>query len=241
MIEIVSSIPSTNAALLARFGEGFAIGEGQWLVADRQTAGRGRAGRQWNDGAGNFMGSTVVHLRAGDPPAPTLALMAGVATHAALAAVAPGLGALRLKWPNDVLVDQAKLAGILLERQGDAVVVGIGVNLANHPDLPDRATIALGDLGFSCSRDDFATTLGAHFAACLARWHAGDWPGLRMEWLARGLAPGTAVTMAHARQGRLTGGFAGLTADGAAMVRLGDGRCEVVHAGDVELVAMGEG
>ena len=141
MIETVAEIASTNSALLARLGQGD-LHEGHWLVADRQTAGRGRAGRHWNDGLGNFMGSTVARLMPGDPPAPTLALVAGVALHRTLGAI-PGIV---LKWPNDVLVDGAKLAGILLERQGDAVVVGIGVNLASAPTVPDRQTVALVDL-----------------------------------------------------------------------------------------------
>lgn len=65
MIATVAEIPSTNAALLARLGGGELLNEGDWLVADRQTAGRGRAGRSWSDGFGNFMGSTVVQLQIG--------------------------------------------------------------------------------------------------------------------------------------------------------------------------------
>ena len=119
------------------------IAEGHWLVADRQSAGRGRQGREWFDGFGNFMGSTVVHLRAGDPLAPTLALVAGLAAYQAVLPHCPDPVPLRLKWPNDLMFAGAKLAGILLEREGDSVIVGIGVNLAIAPQVPGRETLAL--------------------------------------------------------------------------------------------------
>jgi BirA family biotin operon repressor/biotin-[acetyl-CoA-carboxylase] ligase len=79
-----------------------------------------------------------------------------------------------LKWPNDVLVSGAKMAGILLERSGDAVVVGIGVNLAQAPEVPDRATFALADLGIALDPDQFANDL----AECC----------IRSAWRSYGLA-----------------------------------------------------
>ena len=77
MIETVAATGSTNADLAARLGAGEALGEGFWLIADRQRAGRGRQGRVWEDGFGNFMGSTLVRRMGGDPPAPSLSLAAG--------------------------------------------------------------------------------------------------------------------------------------------------------------------
>ncbi|MGN6690559.1 MAG: biotin--[acetyl-CoA-carboxylase] ligase, partial [Sphingopyxis sp.] len=78
-IERIQQTGSTNADLLARLAGGEHVGEGHWLVADRQTAGRGRLGRVWDDGQGNFMGSTVVRLTASDPSPATLALVVAVA------------------------------------------------------------------------------------------------------------------------------------------------------------------
>lgn len=106
--------------------------EGLWLRADYQTGGRGRQGRVWQSPPGNFYGSTLVRLRGGDPAAATLALVAAVALEEAVRIYAPGAD-VAIKWPNDLLLGEAKLAGILLERADDAVVVGIGVNLAHHP------------------------------------------------------------------------------------------------------------
>jgi len=235
LIETVAEIASTNSALLARLGEGGALVEGDWLVADRQVAGRGRAGRAWSDGAGNFMGSTVAHLVPGDPPAPTLSLVAGVALHRTLSALRswPDMW---LKWPNDVLVAGAKLAGILLERQGDAVVVGIGVNLASAPALPDRPTIALADLGYTIARDTFAQALADEWRTVLTLWHAQGWAALREDWLARAHPRGTLLSVHDRQAGLIMGGFAGLEPDGTALLRLADGAVHAIHAGDINLV-----
>lgn len=233
MIETVAELPSTNSALLQRIAQGEDVSEGHWLVADRQGAGRGRAGRTWSDAAGNFMGSTVAVLRAGDPLAPTLALVAGLAVHGAVVATAGVLTGLMLKWPNDLLVGNAKLAGILLERQADAIVVGIGVNLASAPDVPDRKTTSLGG---RVSRDDFAAVLAEHWHALLGRWHRGEWPALRQEWIERAHSAGTLLSVKDAVQGTLMGAFAGLDPDGAALLRLADGQVRAIHAGDLDLV-----
>lgn len=241
LIKVVAEIGSTNSALLARLANGEAPAEGHWLVADRQTAGRGRAGRVWTGGLGNFMGSTAVALRDGEALPQTLALVAGVSVHRALTAVVPGLSGLALKWPNDLLVGEAKIGGILLERQRDAVIVGIGVNLAEAPDVPGRKTVSLAALGHQVNRDTFASTLAATWAEDLTAWHAGAWPILREDWLARALPKGTLLGVNLTEEGHVIGGFAGLEPDGAALLRLADGTVRAIHAGDVELVgASGE-
>ncbi len=239
LIRTVPEIASTNSALLAQLSAAEAPAEGHWLVTDRQTAGRGRAGRVWTGGLGNFMGSTGVALRDGEALPQTLALVAGVSVHKALMAVVPGLSDLALKWPNDLLVGEAKLGGILLERQRDAVVVGIGVNLAEAPDVPGRQTTSLGALGHAVSRDVFASALAAAWAEDLITWHAGGWPALRGEWLARALPKGTLLGVNLAAEGHVIGAFAGLEPDGAVLLRLADGAVRAIHAGDVELIGAG--
>ncbi len=229
MIRFVPETGSTNADLLANRD----AHEGEWLVARRQSAGRGRAGRAWNDGAGNFMGSTVVDLRAGDPLPQTLALVAGLAVHRTVAALPDGPHGLQLKWPNDLLVGTAKLGGILLERQEQRVIVGIGVNLAQAPEVPDRPVASLGG---PIAADTFAEALAAQFAAELARWHRGEWPMLRAEWLARAHPTGTLLTVNDRVHGPIMGAFAGLGDDGTLHLRLADGGTRPIHAGDVELV-----
>ena len=236
LIKVVAEIASTNSALLGRVAEGEAPMEGHWLVADRQTGGRGRAGRVWSDGYGNFMGSTAAVLRHADGPPQTLALVAGVAAHRALTAVVPGLAGLVLKWPNDLMIEAAKLGGILLERQGNVVVVGIGVNLAEAPQVPDRATVSLAALDHAAARDVFASALAETWAEALDLWHRGGWPALREAWLARAHPEGTLFSVNLAAEGKVIGGFVGLNADGAVLLRLADGAVRAIHAGDVELV-----
>lgn len=232
MIETVRETGSTSADLVARLGAGEYLPEGTWLIADRQTAGRGRLGRSWIDGAGNFMGSTVVQLRHGDPSADTLALVAGLALHAV---IAPRVPAAMLKWPNDLLVDGAKLAGILLERVGDTVIAGIGVNLAQAPELDDRRTVALAQLGVTVERDAFAAELVRQFAEDLDRWRSYGLAPIVRRWEAAGHPQGTALSVEEADGARLAGQFAGLTEAGALQLRLADGSLRVMHAGEVRI------
>ncbi len=235
MLEFLAETGSTNADLLARIGAREPVREGDWLIADRQVAGRGRQGRDWFDGSGNFMGSTTVELHAGDPPAHSLSLMTGLAVYEAVAPLCPPHRKPQLKWPNDVLLGKAKLAGILLERSGQRVVVGIGVNLAKAPQLPDRETIALGDLGPAPDRDRFAQDLAAAFATELERWRTfGLEPQIR-RWLAVGTPEGTPLTVHDPSGEVLSGYFAALAPDGSLRLRLDDGSERAIHAGDVML------
>jgi BirA family biotin operon repressor/biotin-[acetyl-CoA-carboxylase] ligase len=235
LIQYLSETGSTNAELSAGLTAAQSILEGDWLVADRQTAGRGRQGREWFDGTGNFMGSTVVHLRFGDPDPGSLALLAGLALHEVISIRLPPPQRAMLKWPNDVMIGRAKLAGILLERVGDAVVVGIGVNLASAPQLPDRATIALGQLTPAPDRDAFAEDLAAQFAMELDRWRAYGLRPVIARWLAAGHPTGTQLSVGEPGEIPLQGGFAGLTDSGALQLRLSDGSLRVIHAGEVRL------
>lgn len=232
MIEVVPETGSTSTDLATRLAQGDFVSEGTWLIADRQIAGKGRLGREWRDGDGNFMGSTVVHLRAGDPSPETLALVAGLAVHAVADAklAQPAV----LKWPNDVLVDGAKLAGILLERVGDTVVVGIGVNLATAPQLSDRATISLADLGVVADRDGFAADLAQQFATDLDRWRSFGLGPILHRWTAAGHPVGT-LLQADDRDQRFSGTFAGLSDTGALQLRLADGTLRAIHAGEVRI------
>lgn len=235
LIRFVAETGSTNADLLAALRAGERVAEGDWLVADRQSAGRGRQGRAWFDGAGNFMGSTAVRIGPHDPPAPTLALLAGLALYETVAPRVADLSALALKWPNDLLLGRAKLAGILLEGEGDGVVVGVGVNLSAAPQVDGRETAALSALGPAPDRDAFAASLADTFARELERWRTvGIEPMLR-RWQAAALPPGTTLSV-HEPCGTIAAGtFAGLDETGSLLLRLEDGATRTIHAGDVML------
>lgn len=229
LIEEVGETRSTNDDVLARARQG--APEGLWLRADRQSGGRGRQGRDWHSPAGNLYASTLVRLRAGDPPAPTLALVAGVALHETASAFAPGQG-IAIKWPNDLLAGPAKLAGILLEREEDAVVIGTGVNLAHHPNDLGRAATDLATLtGSSPEPRTVLDVLADSFARWLGRWRGEGLGPIRARWLEAAHPVGTALTTSAG-----DGLFDGLDETGALRLRLADGSARVIHAGDVFLI-----
>ncbi len=233
MIHTIPETGSTNADLLAAVRAGERLPEGDWLVAARQRAGRGRQRRDWFDGAGNFMGSTVVRLAANDPPPASVALAAGLAVYEAVVPLLPDPAPLRLKWPNDLTFAGAKLAGTLLEREGEALVVGIGVNLAQAPEIEGRATFALASLAPTPDRYLFASALAASFALELTRWRNYGLEPLTRRWQAAAHPLGTPLAVTPPGEPPMTGTFDGLTDDGALRLRLADGTTRVMHAGDV--------
>ena len=193
-------------------------------------------GRDWQSPLGNFYGSTLVGLRAGDPQAATLALVAAVALHDALAFLAPDLP-FQIKWPNDIMVEGAKLSGILLERSAEAVVIGIGVNLAFHPEGLDRKVTSLAALGAPVPDPaEFQLILADRIDDWLARWRSEGMIALRQAWVERAHPKGTALTV-NTPDGPATQGlFDGLAEDGALMLRLADGTIRAIHAGDIFLI-----
>lgn len=234
-IELIEKTGSTSADLLERVTALEPVEEGMWLVAERQIAGRGRQGRSWLDGPGNFMGSTTVHLFPQDPPAQTLSFAAALATYEAVLTHLAAPRALQLKWPNDLLLGGAKVAGILLERSGNVAVVGIGVNLTVAPKLADRVTGYLAERGPAPDRDAFARDLALSFDRELDRWRQYGTEPMLKRWLAAAHPLGSSLSVHSADGVRETGEFAGLDPDGALRLRLADGAVRVVHAGDVTI------
>ena len=217
------STGSTNDWLLARATE---LADGHWVIADRQTAGRGRRGRVWSDGAGNLMASVLVRA---EGPVQQLSFVAALALQAAL-----GLGdRIRLKWPNDLLLDGVKVSGILLERSGAALVIGMGVNLAQHPDATERPATSLAAAGVPVPAPvDVLARLIPAFADYRAMWAAQGFGPVRDRWLQHAAGVGERIA---ARLGTETveGRFEGLQADGALALRLDDGSLRAIHAGEV--------
>lgn len=239
MIEFIPETGSTSADLTARLAAGRDIAEGDWLVADLQISGRGRLGRPWENGAGNFMGSTVVRLESGDPPAYSLALVAGLAAHAAVSPWLENPDLLVLKWPNDLLLAGGKLAGILIERTGDRAVIGIGVNLASAPSVAGRSLSAVGQFGRAPDRDRFAHEIREQFALELARWREMGLADVIPRWNAVAHPIGTKLHVNMPQGDYVEGEFAGLSDDGALMLYLASGEIRIVHAGDVSICGEG--
>jgi BirA family biotin operon repressor/biotin-[acetyl-CoA-carboxylase] ligase len=207
--------------------------EGDWLVALRQDSGRGRHGRVWESIEGNFLGSTLIQLRPGDPPAPALALAGGLALIEAVEVVTPG-APLSLKWPNDLMLGDAKLAGILLERSGDRVVAGFGVNLAGAPSISGRKTTSLASYQ-QITPQAFAPLLAGKFAQLLAVWRSSDPALFAQAWLTKAHPIGTPLEVHSGPGERVSGTFDGIEPDGAMRLRRRDGMMDIIRAADVFL------
>ena len=195
-------------------------------MALRQTQGRGSRGRDWRSPAGNFYCSALLRPRERARDAGQWSLLAGVALADALAPLLPDPAALRLKWPNDVLLGGGKLAGILVDVAAnpdggvDWLVIGAGVNLAVAPEVPGRVVAALADVAVPPSPEDFA----GRFLAALHHWRCvrllEGFAPVRAAWLARAPGLGSDVTLRVGEQ-RLGGAFAGLGDDGALLLHTG--------------------
>ena len=228
-LDVVSSTGSTNADLVARARNG--APEGVVLAAEEQTAGRGRMGRSWVSPPRAALTFSLLLRPAPVPPARRgwLPLLAGVSVAAAVRTVA-GLDA-RLKWPNDVLVGEAKLSGILAEAVGDAVIVGVGVNVSAAPSelpptaLPPTSLRALG--AASLAREPLLTEILTELERRYLAWReAGGDPdrcGLRAEYT------GLSATIGRRLQVELPGGqllsglAVGVDEDGRLVVRVEPG------------------
>ena len=165
-----------------------------------------------------------------DPPPASLSLVAGLALIEAVEAAVPRAPVM-LKWPNDLLLSGKKLAGILLERSHDRIVVGFGVNLATAPKLADRKASALGG---AISPKAFAPLIAASFGKLLDLWRTSGSALMANAWLARAHPAGTPLTVHIAPGETRSGRFAGIEADGALRLKTASG-LEIIHAGDVEL------
>jgi BirA family biotin operon repressor/biotin-[acetyl-CoA-carboxylase] ligase len=193
-------------------------------------------GRDWQSPIGNFYGSTLVRLRPEDTLAPTLAFVAALAVYDALKEVAPQVDLL-IKWPNDILSGGAKISGILLERRDDAVIIGMGINLAFHPQGLGRPVTSLSALGASPpTPQEFQPILALSFSHWLGLWRAGGLTDILAAWQARAHAKGMPLSV-HLPDGQsIEGVFDGLDAHGALQLRLADGAVRAIHAGDVFLI-----
>jgi len=203
------------------------------VIAARQSAGRGRGGRPWVAPVGNL--NLSLALRPAPQPLQPGAwsLLAGVALHDSVAAHLPDASAIKLKWPNDLLLHGAKLAGILVDSSVDArglldwVVIGIGVNIVAAPPLPDRPTACLADAGMRLAPANLAQSI----TAALDHWLAEDFAAVRAAWLARAHPPGTRLRVQTAN-GLIEAAFSGLAEDGALL--LDGGQC--IASGEVGLI-----
>ncbi|NVD43881.1 biotin--[acetyl-CoA-carboxylase] ligase [Qipengyuania atrilutea] len=234
VIETLAKTGSTNSDLLTRISRGEEVGEGFWLRAERQSSGRGRLGRQWEGEKGNLYCSTVVRVLPSDPPPQTLTYAVSLSVFETLQDLIADKSGLSLKWPNDVLFEGAKVAGILLERQGDTIVAGIGVNIVHAPQIAGRKTVSLREIGTleEPNASVFIEKLAQNFAPRVSEWRS-DPRAVMREWQTRSHEPGAPLLVSNPDGSRQAGNFAGLENDGALRLRMPDGSFTRVYAGDV--------
>jgi BirA family biotin operon repressor/biotin-[acetyl-CoA-carboxylase] ligase len=238
------TLASTNAEALerARSGERGPL----WITAERQTAGRGRRGNSWISEPGNLYATLLLTDPAPPDHAPELSFIAALAVHDAIMDCSMALNwRLALKWPNDVLCDGAKLAGILIESEniGDtlAVALGIGVNCAHHPDGTSYPATDLATAGVSATSDAIFSAISGAMFRRLAQWRSGPgFPSIRADWLECAIGVGgDLIVRLPGRE--VSGRFEALDERGRLLLRRPDGALETISAGDVfPLTAMAQ-
>ncbi len=222
-LEVRARVTSTNSILLERARQG--APEGLALLARVQTAGRGRHGRRWMSLRGNLHLSVLLRPERPLRDCASLALVVALAARDALADLTPGL-ALRLKWPNDLLLDGAKLGGILLETAGSAsgregIVAGLGINLAAHPEDPLRPATSLAAWGLPAPPpEELAERILARLEPRYRRWLARGFGDQRAEWIAAGAGLGARARLRLGER-ELSGRILDVDAEGALWLDLG--------------------
>ncbi len=243
---ILDEVGSTNAEAfaLAQAGERGPL----WVMAHRQTHGRGRSGRTWASEPGNLHASLLLRLAC--PPAAVhqLSLLAGVAVIDAIgaAAAAATIADLRLKWPNDVLIAEAKCAGILPESHSSAhgstlvAVIGIGINLAWHPDGLGRAATHLAEHGVAVTPGGMLDHLAGAMQRWLGIWDSGiGFAAIRQAWRERGGPTGEMLSVDTGRE-KISGQFLDLAEDGALLMLDSNGAERRLTFGEVTIRRTGE-
>ena len=235
----LEAVDSTNAEARrrAKAGEPGPL----WIWSARQSQGRGRGGREWVSLHGNLFASLLIGVNCSIRVASQLALVAGVVTYDTIAKLIAyeGRSELLLKWPNDVLLAGEKLAGMLLENVGSpiekrsVIVIGTGINLADHPENMPQPAISLGAYGMTITPADALEVLAATTHEWLTRWNEGTgFPSVRRAWLDRAGPTGRPLRV-MINGDETEGVYAGLDADGALRLLTPDGFEHRIAAGDV--------
>lgn len=230
---VVPEVDSTNDEI-RRQGTDPQQGEALVVVAGKQSSGRGRRGRPWASPMGNVYIS--IRLAQADTLGHTahLSYVAAVALADALALLAPHV-TVRLKWPNDVLVNGGKVSGILLETDGNHVIVGVGINVTTAPDAAAALypPTSLRGEGADVTRGEVAYRFLMAFKPLLDAWRSGGMAAVRPYWMERAMGLGGPVTARLQNGEERHGTFVDLDGEGAMLLRGADGRIERILAGDI--------
>ena len=206
-----------------------------WILAVEQTAARGRRGRAWSTPRGNFAG-TLIMRRTGSPADAALrSFVASLALREAFVAVTGREDAFALKWPNDVLLNGGKVAGILLETVGENLVIGIGVNLAHAPSAAQveqgavTPVSVLGETGVSVEPETFLDALASAYARFEDQFTTYGFGPIRRAWLSHAARIGEVVT-ARTMRDETIGVFEDVDASGNLILNTAKGRVAITAA-----------
>jgi len=236
---VLETVDSTNAEA-ARIADDLAGPE--WILALEQTAGRGRRGRAWVNPAGNFAATLVLHPTETPDVVALRSFVTSLALYDAFATVTGRPQGLSLKWPNDVLLNGGKVAGILLESVGMArdirhIGIGIGVNLKQAP-VPDeveagalRPVSLLSETGVDVTPEEFLDVLAPAYAHHEAQFRIYGFAPIRELWLARAARLGEVITARSMRE-EVTGTFETVDEAGNLVLSTAKGRA-VIAAADI--------
>ncbi|MEP2718744.1 biotin--[acetyl-CoA-carboxylase] ligase [Pseudophaeobacter sp.] len=216
------------------------LGGPEWILAKRQTKGRGRRGRDWKDPTGNLAATLV--LRPSEPPQVVAlrSFVAALAVYDACEALTGRTAGLALKWPNDVLLNGGKLSGILLESAGDGqgvnhLSIGIGVNLVETPmkEWLEPGAVwpvsLLSETGMQVTPEEFLTALAASYARYEQQFTTYGFDPIRTAWLARAAKLGEVIT-ARTANSETTGTFETVDAEGNLVLNSAKGRVTIPAA-----------
>lgn len=233
----LEDVDSTNEDARRRIKEGALPGTVVW--ARQQTAGRGRRGRPWSSPSGNLFLSLAVQPKCSRSDAAQLSFLAAVVVAETVAAQLPSGREVTLKWPNDVLVEGAKISGILLEGENDPgggepwVIVGIGLNVESSPDdTPYPATNLSRERSEALDVSPLVEALVTQWANWYARWEVGGFSIIRAAWLARAHNLNGDI-IAKLPQETVEGRFVDLDANGELVLETPVGRTMHINAADI--------
>ena len=223
---------SAEALALARAGERGPL----WISARAQTAGRGRRGNQWISPPGNLYATLLLSDPSRPAEAPQLSFIAALAVHDAVSTCAPQLGRLlKLKWPNDILIGRAKVAGILIEGESApvfSVAIGIGVNCAGHPDETAYPATDLAAAGALVDPTTLLGRLAESMQIRIGQWERGrGFPAIRADWLKHAIGLGETLQVRLSER-EISGRFQGIDELGRLLLEQA-GSVTTVTAGDV--------
>jgi BirA family biotin operon repressor/biotin-[acetyl-CoA-carboxylase] ligase len=239
-LEVFDTLGSTSDTCIERAKSGEPAGLA--VLAGIQTAGRGSRGRQWQSPPGNLNLSVLLRPHLPMSQANIFPLLAGIAAADAISAFLPAATAPLLKWPNDVLLGGAKLAGILIDAapQGqslDWLVIGIGVNLAFAPEIPDRPATTLKAHGGEATPQDAARRLLHELDFWLEAFAASGAPAIIDAWQQRAHPIGAELAVRTAERS-VTGSYAGLSPRGELLLHV-ENRIERFQTGEILLGSRG--